>query len=38
MVVWDRKDYLLEAEKHLSDLNTYNEVKFVDNELVKLVE
>ena len=38
VVAWDRTDYLLEAEKHLSDSNTYKEVKFGDNELVKLVE
>ena len=28
MVVWDRKDYLLEAEKHLSDSSSYKVVKF----------
>ena len=38
VVVWDRKDFLLEVEKHLSDSKTYKEVKFGDNELVKLVE
>ena len=38
MVVCDRTDYLLEAEKHLSDSNNYREVKFSDNELFKLVE
>ena len=38
VVVWDRIDYLLEAEKHLTDSNTYNKVKFGDNELFKLVE
>ena len=26
VVVWDRKDNLLEAKKHLNDSNTYNEV------------
>ena len=26
MVVWDRKDYLKEAENHLSDENTYAKV------------
>ena len=38
VVVWDRTDYLLGMEKHLSDSNTYKEVKFGDNELVKLVD
>ena len=38
VVVWDRTDYLLEAEKHLSDANTYEEVTFGDTELVKLLE
>lgn len=38
MVVWNRKDHPLEAKKHLSDSNTCKEVKFGDNELVKLVE
>ena len=38
VVVWDKADYLLEAEKHLSDLSTYKEVKFGDRELFKLVE
>ena len=30
VVVWDKTDYLLEAEKHLSDSNTYKEVKLGD--------
>ena len=38
VVVWERPGYLLEAEKHFSDSNTYKEVKFADNEHVKLVE
>ena len=36
VVVWDRTDYLIEAKKDLSNSNTYKEVKFDDNELVKL--
>ena len=28
MVVWDRNDYLMEAEKQWSDKNVYKEVKF----------
>ena len=38
VIVWDRTDYLTEAKKDLSDSNTYKEVKFDDNELVKLAE
>ena len=38
VVVQDRIDYLLEAEKHLSDLSMYKKVKFGDKELFKLVE
>ena len=34
----DRTDYLLEAEKDLNDSNTYKEVKFGDNKLLKLVK
>ena len=37
MVVWDQTDYLLEAKKHLSESNTYKEVKFDNNKLVKLM-
>ena len=36
--VWERTDYLLEAEKYLSDSRTYKEVKFGDKELLKSVE
>ena len=38
MVGWDRGEYLLELEKHLSDLSTYKEVNIGDKELFKLVE
>ena len=38
VVVWDRTDYLLEAEKRLSDSSYYKEVKFGDKELFKLAE
>ena len=38
MVLLDRTDYLIEAKKDLSNLNTYKEVKFDDKELVKLAE
>ena len=36
VIVWDRTDYLLEAEKHLCDSITYKEIKFGDNELVPI--
>ena len=38
VVVRDRTDYLLEAEKQLSDSSTYKEVKFGDKELFELVD
>ena len=38
MVVWDKTDYLLEVKKHLSESNTYKEVKFGNIELVKLMK
>ena len=38
VVVWDKIDYLVEAENHLSDNSTYRDVKFGDDDLVKLVE
>ena len=38
VVIWDRTDYLLAAEKLLSDSNTYKNIKFGDNKPVKLVE
>ena len=38
MVVWDRLDNLAEAEKELSDSNTYKEVKLSEKHQVKLVE
>ena len=36
--MWDRLDYLVEAENYLKDSNTYKDVKFGDDDLVKLVE
>ena len=38
MVVWDRADYILEAEKRLHDKRLYKEVKFNENILTGLVE
>ena len=38
VVVWDRTDYPIEAKKDLSDTNTFKEVTFDDNELLKLAE
>ena len=38
MLYGDKLDYLAEAESHLKDNNTYKDVKFRDDYLVKLVE
>ena len=38
LVVWDRTDYILEAEKHLNDKRVYKELKFNENILTDLVE
>ena len=38
VVVWDRANYLAEAENHLSDSSTNKEVKFGEEELVEFVE
>ena len=38
VAVWDKLDYLAEAENHLKDYHTYQDVKFADDNLVKLVE
>ena len=38
VLVWDRTDYLIEVKEDLSDSNTYKEVKFDDNEFLKLGE
>ena len=38
VAVWGKLDYLAEAENHLKDNNTYQDVKFRDDDLVKLVE
>ena len=38
VVVLDRTDYLAEAENHVSDSNTYKEVKFGEEKLAKLTE
>ena len=38
VVVWDRADYILEAEKRLHDKRVYKEVKFNENILTGLVE
>ena len=37
-IVWDRLNYVAEAEKQLSDSNTYKEVKLSEKEQVNLVE
>ena len=36
--MWDRLDYLAEAEKQLSYSNTFKQVKLSEKGLVKLVE
>ena len=38
MVVWDRKDYLMKAEKQLSDKNAYKEVNFNEELIQDLTE
>ena len=36
--MWDRLDYFAEAEKQLSDSNTYKAVKLSEKDQLKLVE
>ena len=38
VVVWDRQDYLKEAEWQLSDSSICKEVKFTEKDLVDLVD
>ena len=38
MVVWDRNDYLKEAERQLSDGKTYEEIRITEKDHVELVE
>ena len=38
MVVWDRNDYFMEAQKQLSDKNVYKEVKFNEKLIQDLTE
>ena len=38
VVVWDRTDYLKEAERQLSDAKTYEEIRFIEKDQVELVE
>ena len=38
VVVWDRKDYVKEAEIQLSNQNVYKSVEFKDKILTELVE
>ena len=37
-VLWDREDYLAEAEKQLQDVEIYEDTDFKESDLVKLVE
>ena len=38
IVVWDRLNYLAEAEKQLSDSKTYKEFQWSDKDQIKLAE
>ena len=38
VVVWDRGDYLAEADRQLKDNETYESSSFKDADLIKLVE
>ena len=38
VVVWDRYDYIAEAEKQLKDQNVYKDVEFTEKILQDLVE
>ena len=38
VVVWDRTDYLKEAERQLSDAKTYEEIRIIEKDQVELVE
>ena len=38
VVLWDREDYLAEAEKQIQDVGIYEETDFKESDLVKLVE
>ena len=38
VVVWDRGDYLAEADRQLKDNETYERSSFKDADLIKLVE
>ena len=38
VVLWDREDYLVEAEKQLQDVDIYEDTDFKESDLVKLVE
>ena len=38
VVVWDRTDYLKEAERQLSDEKTYEEITITEKDQVELVE
>ena len=38
VVVWNRTDYLKEAERQLADEKTYEEIRITENDQVELVE
>ena len=37
VVIWDKKDYLMEAEKQLSGKETYEEVSSDCSSLIKII-
>ena len=38
VVIWDRNDYIAEAEKQLSDEEVYKQASFKEKNLIDLVE
>ena len=38
VVIWDRSDYLKEAERHLSDEKTYTEIRVTQKDQAELVQ
>ena len=38
MVIWDREDYLKEADRQVSGTNIYRDVKYTKNIIYSLVD
>ena len=38
VVIWDRSDYLKEAQRHLSDEKTYAEIRVTEKDQAELVQ